>query len=599
MKKIIILFSILINSNCLNAQTNELMKNNKLLPMLENLKLLRKVPNINNYTLNIKSSNVFDTTLWVHLVDSTWGNSMSNADKLNLFNQLWNPINYEYPCFVNLPMYNWDSIVNAMRNEIINGVSEGRFNAIIENLLTYINDGHTYFIDYNNSSYYGTPGYPLFRGESGYFGACVTPLEDSSAMVYDVVPNHPFGLQRGDIILGYNNIPWTKLIKIILRNQIPNEVYVGSSLAATYHRYIQAAGENWHLFDTINIKKCDGTIVNLPTSLMIGHIYAQTFCTEQIPQLGVHKITYTEHSSNHISTSAGVLQGTNIGYVYLLDCSDFSGDSLYTKVKALIEDSLVSGLIIDIRTNFGGGFNAFMKTFEYLNNGNVSWVGYGERSDSLNRYTMINTGLPSWYDINDNDPNYWNNPVAILSGPNAVSAGDFVPVMFKHNPYVRTFGLSTGGAYGACESISISYPGHYAAKQIANFFEVSYPNFYLSHTEYPVDYQMWFNRDSVCEGVDNIVSEAVNWINTTAEMIEDNKAGLSVTVFPNPAKDDVIITLSAKASIEILNINGQIIKSIYSNKGTTTIDLKDLSHGIYIIKVKTDKIIATRKIIKE
>lgn len=74
---------------------------------------------------------------------------------------------------------------------------------------------------------------------------------------------------------------------------------------------------------------------------------------------------------------------------------------------------------------------------------------------------------------------------------------------------------------------------------------------------------------------------------------------LSIKIFPIPTTDKITIITSNKSTIEILNINGQIIKSIISNNKSTSIDLIDLSSGVYIARVITDKEIVTKKFIKE
>ena len=47
--------------------------------------------------------------------------------------------------------------------------------------------------------------------------------------------------------------------------------------------------------------------------------------------------------------------------------------------------------------------------------------------------------------------------------------------------------------------------------------------------------------------------------------------------------------------IEISNIEGQIIKKAILDSGKTSIDVGDLSSGIYILKATTDKEIITKK----
>jgi 3',5'-cyclic AMP phosphodiesterase CpdA len=74
---------------------------------------------------------------------------------------------------------------------------------------------------------------------------------------------------------------------------------------------------------------------------------------------------------------------------------------------------------------------------------------------------------------------------------------------------------------------------------------------------------------------------------------------IKISVFPNPAIDKLTIECNQKATIEILNIEGQIIKTINNVGIKTTIDLVDLSRGVYIIKAKTDKAITVKKFIKQ
>lgn len=535
---------------------------------------------------------VFDTTRWAHIIDSTWGSGLADTDKLNLFNFYWDTVNTHYAAFVHLPAYNWDSVVGAMQTEIGGGVSKGRFAGIIGNLMTYINDGHSHF--YDNTVNYGSAiyqGMPVFRGESGMFGACVTTLHDTAAMVYTADPGHPFGLQPGDVILGYDGIAWTSLVRTILRHQLPNAIYMGSSPEALFHRYIQAAGENWYLFDTINIRKCNGTLVNLPTSLMLGRYY-RDFCTEQMAVPGVHKMTYTDYMINYRLTTWGVISGTRVGYVALYDCSDISGDSLYNKVKILVEDSLVNGLILDIRTNYGGSFNAYLKTFDYLTDaGAIDWLGYGARYDTTRTDMML---YPSYYyDFSDADANHFDKRVALLCGPNAVSAGDVMPVMFRRNPYVKLFGKNTAGAFGAYFGLTLPYSDYYGSYQGINFYDAANDTFYLSHTYYPIDSAIWFSQDSVCSNTDNIVTTAVQWINQSLAVNNLTTVQPSVKIFPNPSRGNWNLSIrsqvSEQASVTVFNALGCAVnrQTIQLNPGIQTLKISqvNLPPGSYYVHI--------------
>jgi uncharacterized delta-60 repeat protein len=81
--------------------------------------------------------------------------------------------------------------------------------------------------------------------------------------------------------------------------------------------------------------------------------------------------------------------------------------------------------------------------------------------------------------------------------------------------------------------------------------------------------------------------------------IDEPKRKCDLIVYPNPASDNLTIASPEKATIEIYNLEGQILKTINVAGKQTTIDIRNLSSGIYIIKAKTEKGVAVKKFIKE
>jgi hypothetical protein len=73
----------------------------------------------------------------------------------------------------------------------------------------------------------------------------------------------------------------------------------------------------------------------------------------------------------------------------------------------------------------------------------------------------------------------------------------------------------------------------------------------------------------------------------------------SINIFPNPTTDKFTIETPQKATIEILNIQGQLINTIEANSKEISIDISALPNGVYIVEVKTEKGIAIKKFIKE
>ncbi len=70
-------------------------------------------------------------------------------------------------------------------------------------------------------------------------------------------------------------------------------------------------------------------------------------------------------------------------------------------------------------------------------------------------------------------------------------------------------------------------------------------------------------------------------------------------IYPNPANDNLTFETSEKVILEVLNIEGQIISTIISDKKETNIDLKNFSSGVYILRAKTDRGVVVKKFIKE
>jgi hypothetical protein len=59
------------------------------------------------------------------------------------------------------------------------------------------------------------------------------------------------------------------------------------------------------------------------------------------------------------------------------------------------------------------------------------------------------------------------------------------------------------------------------------------------------------------------------------------------------------ISVTEFSEIEILNIEGQLVKKLNTEKGNTTIDISDLTKGMYILKSKSADGIEIKKFIKE
>ena len=93
----------------------------------------------------------------------------------------------------------------------------------------------------------------------------------------------------------------------------------------------------------------------------------------------------------------------------------------------------------------------------------------------------------------------------------------------------------------------------------------------------------------------------------TATGINENSFASSINIFPNPATNNLTITLgssSKKVEITILDITGKIIPiAIGTTTSTETqkieVNTKDFKAGVYLVQVKSTDFIATKKLVVE
>ena len=79
----------------------------------------------------------------------------------------------------------------------------------------------------------------------------------------------------------------------------------------------------------------------------------------------------------------------------------------------------------------------------------------------------------------------------------------------------------------------------------------------------------------------------------------DVKENLSTYFYPNPATENLHLTLAQNLEIDfvnILNISGQKVKEFAA---VTTISVQDLPNGLYFIQVVSNKNTFTQKFIKQ
>jgi hypothetical protein len=78
-----------------------------------------------------------------------------------------------------------------------------------------------------------------------------------------------------------------------------------------------------------------------------------------------------------------------------------------------------------------------------------------------------------------------------------------------------------------------------------------------------------------------------------------NNFNSSISIYPNPATNELNIEATTTSKIEIMNLAGLVIINIAAKEKNTTIDISTLAQGIYFVKLSSENGVAVKKFIIE
>ena len=560
---------------------------------------------------------------WAGVIDETWGAGLPTPQKLEIFDRAWNSIDQGYGAFMNLDV-DWEKLRDEYRPEIAAGVSRGRFCAIMNYLSYALQDAHTFITDIAVS--WGTriqPGTPLFvvsaARDNSWFGACLTVLADSTLLVIRATPNHSLGLVPGDLVLGYDGIPWKTLYKELIDAQLPMSLrYVlGSTIESMTDVMLRSAGLNWHLFDTIDILKYStADTLHLATSLLLNQT-GRMWGNEQLDISGVPQPDFWDEDY----ITYGIMDGTNIGYIYVASWTWEDqyriSEQFYQAVYDLMFNHDTDGMIIDMRCNYGGSMDEARAAYTLLFNTTISQIGFDLRGDPNDHLDMV--PHPIWpnsnFTIYGNYGSYYDKPIAVLTGPGAVSNGDWESVRLGFHPNARVFGKPTNGGFTLSDYPNLGNVDWFCTRATGSGYLIE-GHVYMAHKSAPIDQYVWFTQEDVANGNDTVVEAAVAWILMTSAVESKSKSLPKSCVllnnYPNPFNSSTNIRFNlskiSKLSIKIYNIEGKLVRSLSDGKtweaGFDNIrwDGKDdkgfvVSSGEYLCTIKIDNFIKVRKML--
>ncbi len=222
--------------------------------------------------------------------------------------------------------------------------------------------------------------------------------------------------------------------------------------------------------------------------------------------------------------------------------------------------------------------------------------------------------LYNWYTINTGKlcPVGWHVPTSVefrillnyLGGnfcSNQIKEAGFAH--WQPNPYDSLASNSTGftalpgGFRDDIEPYDVLHPGKFIGKGQSAWF--------LSSSVYDQQNALALGMTYLYNHIDVNYISKIDGVSIRCLNDNDTYIGVKITnefkIFPNPAKNKITLEVydnTAKQAI-LYNLNGQIVQNYYINQGINTIDISNLSKGIYIIQIPTQSGISIQKLVKE
>ncbi len=269
------------------------------------------------------------------------------------------------------------------------------------------------------------------------------------------------------------------------------------------------------------------------------------------------------------------------------------------------------GMIIDFRLNLGGGGTS-NNGFSLLFNTSFNTLNMDIRcGDPNDHFSMCNHPTITYllFRIYGNPNNYYDKPIAVLTGPGTVSAGDFESRRLKFHPMAKFFGKSSSGAYCTASYPDLGHPDWFFYLSTGNGYVIS-DHQYLAHTELDMYKEVWLTQEGVVNNKDDVVEAAIEWINDSTSVAENNdKIILDYSLgnnYPNPFNPTTIISYqipeASFVTLKIYDVLGNEIVTLVNEERSagdykTQFSGTRLTSGIYFYQLKAGSFVETKKML--
>jgi C-terminal processing protease CtpA/Prc len=360
-------------------------------------------------------------------------NDYSHESYSQAFESLFDKVSREYP-FTKEKGLDWQAIYAKYQPDIANARNDEDFYRGLKAFANAIPDGHV-GLSYDPQLFYELHG--------GGLGMLVDELSDGRVIVTDVIPNQAAdkaGIQVGAEISQWDDAPIIDAISKVQPYTSP--------------------------FSTDHAKRINQVrfLTRLPLNTRVkvtfqnpGESNPQTTTLKAGDEFDTLSIIFGNQDEIALPIQGEVLDDSGLGYIKI---NSFLGDyHLLAKlweyyIKGLIDNN-VPGLIIDLREN-GGGYGGLAFDFaDYL-------FDQGFDVYTSSHYNNLTGGFTQDGKTSRIEPGplYYDGPIAVLVGPDCVSACEGFAYALQQNGRSMIIGqYPTAGAFGSVGLGQFALPG--------------------------------------------------------------------------------------------------------------------------------------------
>jgi hypothetical protein len=483
-----------------------------------------------------------------------WGDLPADPDTLTKgFQSIWGFIRTNYPAFKGLVKtednpngLDWDKIGEDGYDEVQYVDNYGTFARLLTYMGWTLKEGHTSIstrrIDGANYRTPYRPNVPLFNtGKFSRIGACYGITENEEMVVTHITSEkNPYNLKPGDEIVGFNGIPWKEWIPSLIDSEVPIYGSPASSDEAIHYNLLRSGMANVNLFEKINIKRYGKEdIETLDVVYMPFDLGDFDPCAEYIGDIpGVRRPkTSIFYGKGDVATyGKAKVEDLTIGYTYITECpsgfEEFENSiwdpyktqwsSEFNKMMIDLKEG-TDGIIFDLRYNIGGRNETFYLGLAKLIDITVDkyvFTMLKRKTTNPNILALEPAGSVE-APLKADDQSY-KKPIIILTGPDCISACDFLMAFFDLFPEFTIIGKSNNGSFTGVSSSEYDVGGdlvrQYIPSQAGAYFTDKKPegneviDYDLLIRRSFLDEEIWQTKESIATGVDRVRQRAIEII---------------------------------------------------------------------------------------